>query len=158
MKILGTSIFEDNQYKETTCLFIESGIILSLFLCPIVLIYIAFYGKGPDLKVYLVYLIFLLSLSLVGVICQSIFLGRIIQYSSSYYCSDIITNEIIRMNNEDTEKTIIYIVINLTADIFYILLNFIPLLFCLINKIKSDFYVIKRDDYSYNYNRKRFNI
>jgi len=65
---------------------------------------------------------------LVFVICQSVFLGMINKYNLSYNCSDDITNELLRKENEKTKNNIIYIAINLGLDVFYVFINSIYIL------------------------------
>ena len=71
------------------------------------------------------------------IVCQSIILGSIVKYNVSYKCSDKITNEVFRLENINTKKSIIYTSINLGADIFYILFNVFAILIILL-KEKSD--------------------
>ena len=72
------------------------------------------------------------------IICQSIFLGNIIYYDISYECSDDITNELIRKEYKNRDKSIIYTVANLIIDLFVFLLNIIPLLIIFIKSKLSD--------------------
>ena len=65
---------------------------------------------------------------LVFVICQSVFLGMIISYNLSYNCSEDITNELLRKENEKTKINIIYIAINLGLDFINIFINSIYIL------------------------------
>jgi hypothetical protein len=63
-------------------------------------------------------------------ICHSIFLSQIIHSDlPPYECSDKITNEVLRKENLNTKKTIIFTAINLGADILIILINIFPFLF-----------------------------
>jgi hypothetical protein len=71
-------------------------------------------------------------LSLICVICQSVFLRRIIDYDLSYDCSDKITNEVLRKENLNLKESIKYIAVNLGLDCFYILFNLIGFLIFII--------------------------
>ena len=67
-------------------------------------------------------------LSLICIICQSVFLRRIIDHDLSYDCSDKITNEILRKENLNNKNDIKYTTINLRIDCFYILFNLLAFL------------------------------
>ena len=118
-----------NQKMVKICLLVEAIIIFSVFFlmsCFFCLIISALRHGGVSSALYelfLIFLIIILSLNLVCIICQSIFLGRIIKYDLDYDCSDDITNEVLRQENINTKKSIKYTAINLGADIFYILFN-----------------------------------
>ena len=71
-------------------------------------------------------------LSLICIICQSVFLRRIIDYDLSYDCSDKITNEMLRKENLNLKESIKYIAVNLGLDCFYILFNLIGFLIFII--------------------------
>ena len=58
-------------------------------------------------------------------ICQSAFLGMIIHYNLSYNCSDDITNELLRKENEKTKNNIIFIAINFGLDAFNLFIDLI---------------------------------
>ena len=62
-------------------------------------------------------------LSLICIICQSVFLRRIIDYDLSYDCSDKITNEILRIENLNNKNDIKYTAVNLGLDCFFVLFN-----------------------------------
>ena len=74
-------------------------------------------------------------MNLICIICQGVFLGRIIKYDLSYDCSDEKTNEVLRLENLNTKKSIIYTWVNLGLDIFYLLFNVFAHLVFLIMKI-----------------------
>ena len=78
-----------------------------------------------DLKIFFLVLIIILS---PFIICKSIFLGIIIHYDLSYDCSDELTNEVFRKENENVKISIKFISINLGLEIFNFLLNSISLL------------------------------
>ena len=69
------------------------------------------------------FIIICLIMNLICIICQAVFLGRIIKYDLSYDCSDEKTNEVLRLENLNTKNSIKYITVNLGIDIFYILFN-----------------------------------
>ena len=48
---------------------------------------------------------------------------KIIKYDLAYECSDEKTNEVSRLENLNTKKSILYTGVNLGLDIFYILFN-----------------------------------
>ena len=129
-----------NQKMVKICLLVEVIIIFSVFIlmyCFCCLVSLGLrHGGARDLLygVFLVFLIINLSLNLVCIICQSVFLGRIIKYDLVYDCSDDITNEVLRQENINTKKFIKYTGINLGADIFYVLFNVFFVLIIYIKK------------------------
>ena len=62
------------------------------------------------------------------IICQIIFLHRILDNDIYYNCSDDKTNEVLRKERENTKKTILYTEINLGVDILIFLFNIFSLL------------------------------
>ena len=86
-------------------------------------------------------------LSLICIICQSVFLRRIIDYDLSYDCSDKITNEMLRKENLNLKESIKYTAVNLGLDCFYILFNLIGFLIfiilVIIEEIKFSLYMAK---------------
>ena len=62
-------------------------------------------------------------MNIICIICQAVFLGRIIKYDLSYDCSDEKTNEVLRLENLNIKNSIKYTAVNLGLDIFYILFN-----------------------------------
>ena len=54
-------------------------------------------------EIFPIYMKFCLPVIFIFIICQSIFLGRIIKHDLSYNCSDRITNEVFRNENEKTK-------------------------------------------------------
>ena len=86
-------------------------------------------------------------LSLICIICQSVFLRRIIDYDLSYDCSDKITNEILRKENLNLKESIKFTAVNLGLDCFYILFNLIGFLIfiilVIIEEIKFSRYMAK---------------
>ena len=120
---------KNNQTMEKKCLLIE-GILLFCFLFVpiIVMIILCCVKKGLDVNdksfsYFIAIIFFCLLLILACLISQSVFLGRIIKSDLSYNCSDDITNEVLRKENENTKKSIIYTAANLGIDIFVFLFN-----------------------------------
>ena len=69
---------------------------------------------------------------IVCAICHSVFLGRIIANDLSYDCSDDITNEVLRKENENTKKSMIYTAANLGLDISLLFINIFSILICFV--------------------------
>ena len=136
---------KNNQKNEGICILVE-GIIIFCFGFVIILTLIIIKCKRllgePVYYILFGFLNFILLLNLICLICQSVFLGKIIKNDLAYDCSDEITNEVLRLENLNTKKTIIYSGINLGADVLYILFN---VLFFLIVYIKE-----KCENYKYN--------
>ena len=101
----------NNQKDEGLCILIESIIIFSIWLGVIIYI-IILKCKSRSIKycyeILVVFLIIYLLLYLICIVCQAVFLGRIIKYDISYDCSDEITNEVLRLENLNTKKSIKY--------------------------------------------------
>ena len=57
------------------------------------------------------------------IICHAVFLGRMINNNLSYNCSDDITNEVSRKENENTKISIKYTAVNLVMDLFILIFN-----------------------------------
>ena len=68
----------------------------------------------------------------------AVFLGNVIYYDLSYNCSDDITNEVLRKENENTKKSIVYTAANLGLDLFLIFINILSILILKIIKICQD--------------------
>ena len=138
--------------KNGICILIEGIIILCFwFVLTISLLIIKCKGKLDEYAYYIlfIFLIIVLLLNLICLICQSVFLGKIIKNDLAYDCSDEITNEVLRLENLNTKKTIIYSGVNLGADVFYILFNVLAFLIVFIKEkyedYKIDFYYRNRD-------------
>ena len=114
-----------NQKMESTCLLVEA---ISLFFFLMLVPYLICKGKYNLGTIFLAGLIFCILIILVCAICQSVFLGRIIANDLSYNCSDDITNEVLRKENEKTKKSIIYTAVNLGLDLFFIFFNVLVIL------------------------------
>ena len=119
-------ILKKSQKIEGIILLVES-IILFCFLVPYIIVasIVYFLVKKFDILriIAFFYLIVGLILIFACIICHGVFLGRIIANNISYNCSDAITNEVLRKENENTKKSIIYTAINLGLNIFIFLFN-----------------------------------
>ena len=160
-----------NQIMEKICILVEAiiifcfWIVLSIYICIL-------YCKSKDTiseyshDVTLVFLIICLVMNLICIICQGVFLGRIIKYDLSYDCSDEKTNEVLRLENLNTKKSILYTGVNLGLDIFYILFNVLAHLVILIKEQWEDceFNLFNRNkdketnNSNYNNNKNNFNV
>ena len=128
-----------NQGMEQICIIVEATIIFSFWFTLSLVICIGFCkaksNAGEFLYViFFVYLIICLTMNLICMICQAVFLGRMIKYDLAYNCSDEKTNEVLRLENLNTKKSILYTGVNLGLDIFYILFNVFAHLVVLIKK------------------------
>ena len=133
-----------NQDMEQTLLLYEAVIILSF---PVFILVILCFSccseriirSSKFLSTLFYYIFSCLILNLICIICQGVFLGRIIKYDLSYDCSDEKTNEVLRLENLNTKKSIIYTWVNLGLDIFYLLFNvFAPLVFLIMKILDVD--------------------
>ena len=126
-----------NQKMEKDFLFTEFLVFLtdaSLLLINIIIQ--AIWCSSPAWEIInimgFIVLIFFLVFLFIGNICQIVFLVRIKNNDIFYNCSDVITNEILRIENENTKKTISYTKTNLIVDVFafviYLILFIIILL------------------------------
>ena len=117
-----------NQKNEGICILIEAIFIFCILIGLIIFI-VCKRDSGSNLyDILFIFLIICLVLNLICIICQAVFLGRIIKYDFSYDCSDEITNEVLRLENLNTKKSIKYSAVNLGLDVFYILFNALPFL------------------------------
>ena len=92
-----------------------------VFLCIAIGLFIMIRAEAPECAVF--FNIFAaLIIYFICVICQSVALAKIMYYSLSYDCSDNITNELFSKENQNTQKQITYSALNLSLDIFFILL------------------------------------
>ncbi len=131
------SILSSNEQMERNLLLVE-GFIIAIHTLTIFLLEIIFCGclenylRIPQCVLcifYSIYIGFLIS----SIICQSVFLFRMIQNDvSDYNCSDSITNEIIRKETEFTKRNIIYTKINLFIDSIFLLGNCLAMIIGLI--------------------------
>ena len=149
-----------NQKMEKSCLLYET-ILLSLFLFMSAIILICFccsnsYDREQNLYGIIICYSANLLLLLACVISQSVFLGRIINSDLSYDCSDDITNEVLRKENENTKKSIIYTGYNLGIDVFVFLTNALfPLILYIIDVCEGC--LICKFDTSYSLNENENN-
>ena len=136
-----------NQKMERICLLVEAILLIS-FLLPIP--YALFCGKSGFEPYSIIVIILCFLLFFVCIICQSVFLGRIIANDLSYDCSDEITNEVLRKENVNTKKSIKYTIANLGLDVFFILFNILPILICKVVKKCQEIKI-----FSFGRNKKR---
>ena len=71
-------------------------------------------------------------------IAEAVYLSRIIKNDTSYQCSDDITNELFKKENDNTGKSILYSWINLGLDIFIIVGNAIAITIGILTDKKRD--------------------
>ena len=132
-----------NQGMEQICILVEAIIIFSFWFTLSLTICIACCKSKSSMGefiyyIFFVYLIICLIMNLICIICQAVFLGKIIKYDLAYECSDEKTNEVSRLENLNTKKSILYTGVNLGLDIFYILFNVFAHLVILIKKKIED--------------------
>ena len=130
-------ILNKNEQMERNLLLVE-GFIIAIHTLTIFLLEIIFYCCLENLLrihqsvlciFYSIYMGFLIS----SIICQSVFLFRIIKNNiTDYNCSDPITNEIIKKETEFIKKNIIYTKINLYIDSIFLLGNCLAMIIGLI--------------------------
>ena len=146
---------KNSQEIEHTILFLLSFFIFIVFVMEIIFGIAMIFSQNHNKKseneyIFSFYIIYFL-IFLITMIGQSIFLVRIIYNNVSYNCSDAITNELFKKENENTKKTILYTAINLGLDIFIIFLNFLPILInYLLNKFKERKNLMIRSIYKKN--------
>ena len=123
-------IFQSAQTSEKFCTFAEGIIIISLYF-PLLIMTILWqcFNRDSDIrnKVLFYFFIFFMFLIIICMICHGIFLGKIKAYDLSYKCSDETTNELLKLENENTKSSILYTSISLGIDIFVISVNIIAL-------------------------------
>ena len=123
------------QKKGRTCLLVEAIIIIGFpGLAIITGIAAQFKCPGEILCPIFLAIPICIITYFVCIICQSVFLGNVIYYDLDYNCSDEITNEVLKKENLNTKKSIVYLAINLGLDIFVLLLTILPIV---IDKIKE---------------------
>ena len=134
---------------EQTLLFVEAVMILGLSSSLLLILLCTFCDHKKDSLYECFFVILIISslLSFICIICQSVFLRRIIDYDLSYDCSDKITNEMLRKENLNLKESIKYTAVNLGLDCFYILFNLIGFLIfiilVIIEEIKFSRYMAK---------------
>ena len=114
---------------EKTCLLVESIVIFSAFFYLLLVCLTACCRtKKTNYNFYNFYVLSICFLMvLTCMICHAVFLGKIISNNLSYDCSDQFTNELIKQENLNTQKTITYTAVNLVLDIIMILGNILPI-------------------------------
>ena len=130
---------KSNQKMEKLCTLTEGIMLFCFVITPIIFIIIICCKDRYDFAIFnifnLVFLCLCLILLLACIICHAVFLGRMINNNLSYDCSDDITNEVLRKENENTRKSIKYTAVNLGIDIFALLFNIILfIIFFITNK------------------------
>lgn len=111
--------------KMEKAVLITEGIVIFLFLT--IGIFVTVKAQAPECAVYFNIATAIITF-FVCIICQGVAFGKIMYYSLSYDCSDNITNEIFRKENQNTRKQIEYTAINLFLDVFFILINILLIL------------------------------
>ena len=125
-----------NQSNEKKSLLAEAIIILLFVVIgPFYII------KNKERYIGALLLFFLLFL--IFIICHSVFLGKIIHFRIFYNCSDSITNEMFRKENQNIKNIIIFSSINLGFEVLFIFVNILFLLFDIIKDcdcLKKSYY------------------
>ena len=134
-KILGIFYYQNNEQS-----FLESEICISIF-CLFFNFIISLFKcrkKIPN-KIFFGFLMMGLFTNLLGIFMQGAFMMKFIKYKVLYgYCSDDLTNELIKIENEKIESSILYSYINFGIDAFIILLNLIlGIIYLIINLSNS---------------------
>jgi hypothetical protein len=76
------------------------------------------------LNIIIVFLTFIACM-----ICSGVNLARMLYYNISYDCSDSITNEVFRKENQNTKIQILFTAINLGFDVFFIFIHILAIFF-----------------------------
>ena len=128
-----------NQSKERNC-FIAEFIFISMVLSLYAKIMNSEIFKDFDKSEHFfsIYLSIIMLVLLPFFIFKGVFLLRIIQHNLSYNCSDIISNEVFRKENENTKKSILFISINLGFEVFcFLFISSYLILFFYTKKLKK---------------------
>ena len=138
-----------NQNMETIVILVEIFFFLFLFIFSVVWCILTRKICRDEQSYYIflfVFLIIYMVILFVCIICHSVFLRRIIDNDLFYDCSDPITNEVLRQENKNTKKSILWTIINLGGDVFFLVYNsLVVLIFYIINKCKDcEFTFLKR--------------
>ena len=116
-----------NQKMEKLCVLIEAIVLFAFLIAPIIFTILMFCEVTEDFTIFnifnLVFLTICLLMIFACIICHAVFLGRMINNNLSYDCSDDITNEVSRKENENTKISIKYTAVNLVMDLFILLFN-----------------------------------
>ena len=124
---------------EQICVFVESLIILISYVIFIIAGLTVRCKRKIEIELVIFMMLVLPLLAIFTcIICQSVFLGKIIYYNISYDCSDNETNEVLKEGNLNTKKTIAFTAINLVLDILAILANTLPILIICLKKKCED--------------------
>lgn len=116
---------EKSQKMEKNVLLVE-GIIA--FVCFFEGICVS--AKNGCLMCSFIFNIFIIFLTFIAcMICSSVNLVRMMYYSISYDCSDSITNEVFRKENQNTKIQILFTAINLGFDVFFIFIHILGIFF-----------------------------
>ena len=130
----------DNQDSEQILVLFEVIILFSIFIGPLIdLIYECKSSIRWEIPYSFMHFSLIVSTGfiLVFIICHSVFIGKIIHNDLSYDCSDDITNEVLRQENTNTKKSILWIAINLGGNVFFLVYNvLIVLIYYLKEKFK----------------------
>ena len=108
-----------NQKRVKYLFLVESIIMLTLLLILLPLKFAC--RKGIETIYYIFSIIFIIFYVIV-IICNIIFLKAIQNNDLFYNCSDDITNEFLKNENNNTKKSIKFVIINLILDIITIFL------------------------------------
>ena len=127
-----------NSQESEAALLMSEGIII--FLCFIICVLLMRKGSSSECLIILLIVINVLNL-IACIICDAIFLSRMIQYRDiSYECSDSITNEVLKNNTSNNKKQILFTALNLGFDVALILGNILAFV---IDKIIDNCYYPK---------------
>ena len=127
----------NNQQNESTCLLVEVIILFCFLIMVPCMLCCSKNNSGSDTFFIITFIMCFLTI-FVCAICQAVFLGRIIANDLSYDCSDYRTNEVLRKENQNTKKSIIYTAVNLGLDSSLILINILSLIICKIINVCED--------------------
>ena len=150
-----------NQNLEKIFSLVESLIFLVFVSILFISIIIKFFKTkklGSLKSVLYIFLLIGIIIILIFIISHSVFLGRIMHNDLSYKCSDEKTNELLRKENENTKKSILYTTINLGLNIFTFLVNILTMVIVyLFEKYCSLLFSDNKDNKSSSMMDKNFN-
>ena len=155
-----------NQKMEQICIFVESLIILISYVVFIIATLAVRCKQKIEIEIVIPMMLILPLLTIFTcIICQSVFLGKIIYYNIYYDCSDNTTNEVLKEGNLNTKKTIAFTSVNLVLDILTILANTLTILIIRLKKKCEDSKIYMNEKPSIyeknkvnNINEKNFNF
>ena len=122
-----------NQKRVKTLLLCEFIILLVLLF---VLLFLKLGMRDKTVKVFYIFSIVCLLFYVSVIICFIVFLKGIQNNDLFYDCSDDITNEFLKNENNNTKKSITIVVVNLVLDIVAIIL-FLIMYFYILKKING---------------------